>query len=140
MTTKRVYLQNDLGTDYVQKVHGHDIVIKAGEKVEFSRKQAVQIRGHYATDAKGSAIPVHLSVIPIEDKVKEEDTVETVEYQSDIEKRLQKMEAALNAKAPEKKTVYACPLCDKEYASKDAVRKHIEKCKGGENDTGRNKG
>ena len=123
MRTKRVELKNNHKNDYNQVIHGERYLIKSGESINLSRRQAVDVRGHYAQGEKGEDIEVSLELIPIPDAVSAE-VKEAPKVDSDIMARLQNLEAASKG---EKVKIYAC-VCEKEYTDKGFYLKHLAKC------------
>lgn len=121
MRTKRVELKNNHKNDYNQVIHGERYLIKSGESINLSRRQAVDVRGHYAQGEKGEDIEVSLELIPIPDAVAVAEVVP--EANNDLLKRIEALEGGGKA---EKVKIYGCPFCDKEYAEKRFLASHMK--------------
>lgn len=125
--TKRVFLKNNHSEDYEQEVHGEQVFIGAGKKINVPRRRAIEIRGKYAQNKDGESVECCLEMIPIPDDTTPEP--EAPEASVDLLKRVTELEE-LVTKEPVK--IYACSECDKEYENKDALKRHL-KTHGGSN-------
>lgn len=126
MSAKRVILKNNHTETYDQWIKGEHIVIKPGEEIKLDRRDAINIRGHYAQkhDAQANqwvGVECNLQIIPIDEEPESKDVVENAVMQSDLLTRLEKLESIVNKPAK----VYACYLCDREFTSSEGLKTHI---------------
>lgn len=101
---KRVWLYNDGADVFHQEVHGTEINLEPGQRIEVARRTAVEAKGMYL----GRNVKVSLRWEPIPEKGFEE-------------------EAPVGAAAK----VYACPNCDFECTVKEDLKEHMQSHKRG---------
>ena len=125
---KNCYLKNEGEEDFDQVVKGKHYVIKKGEQIKLNRREAINVRGHYAQkkNEKGRyvKIDVNLKVINIPEEETKPDAAQPLE--AGFEKRLKSLEAALEASAKPTK-LFTC-LCGKDFTAKTGLISHMKTC------------
>lgn len=125
---KKARVWNRGSEDYKQVVMGDEVFIPAGGSVTVSRRQAIQIKGHYC----GKGVKASLEVEPLFELQDEQEiyidhrTGQIFPTRSALLKHLGIDEdAAERAKNAPK---YICAICEDPFETKEDLIAHMKKC------------
>ena len=125
---KRARVWNRGSGDYKQVVMGDEVYIPAGGSVTVSRRQAIQIKGHYC----GKSVKASLEVEPLWEMAEEQEiyqdprTGQIFPTRASLLKHLGIDESAANEvkNAPK----YTCAICEKSFETKEELIADMKKC------------